>query len=367
MRTFLVAAVVILGAGPGFGQGQLIFQNSSATAITNALTGQAVPGSSAQDDTQVGLYVGNVGAPVNSMTLVGPTTNLWTAGRFAGGTRTLPGWTGTVQLQVRCWLASTVYPSYEAALAAAMGGDSSVILGASAPFSFTLTLSPNLPVSIAVNGLTPIVLAPGDSFGPPVLSSPSVSMQGTSPANGTRTVRLSVWLNPGSLGTSTRFQYGTAVPYAATNPPVSLPPLSEPTNLTVTLPFGPGFTYHWNAISTNSLGTATLADQSFSIAPTASGITGDVNGDGLVSQAELEAVYAHYVTNSPWLALTNVAGLGGTNVTFALSNGALGAYSVEYSTNLTNWFPLGPASPRYGFTDTNATALPVRHYRLRYP
>ena len=65
--------------------------------------------------------------------------------------------------------------------------------------------------------------------------------------------------------------------------------------------------------------------------------------------------------------MTNVAGLGGTNVTFALEGSPLGAYAVEYSTNLTDWFPLGPASPRYGFTDTNAPALPQRHYRLRYP
>jgi hypothetical protein len=65
--------------------------------------------------------------------------------------------------------------------------------------------------------------------------------------------------------------------------------------------------------------------------------------------------------------MTNVAGLGGTNVTFALSNAPAGSFSVEYSTNLVNWFCLGPATPRYLFTDTNAPALPQRHYRLRWP
>lgn len=94
---------------------------------------------------------------------------------------------------------------------------------------------------------------------------------------------------------------------------------------------------------------------------------GDQNGDGIVSQSELDAVYASYVPNSPWLFMTNVAGLGGTNVTFSLSNSVLGAYSVEYTTNLTDWYLLGPASPRYLFTDTNAPALPQRSYRLRYP
>jgi hypothetical protein len=96
-------------------------------------------------------------------------------------------------------------------------------------------------------------------------------------------------------------------------------------------------------------------------------LPGDQNGDGLVSQSELDAVYASYVTNSPWLYLTNVAGLGGTNVTFSLSNSVLGAYTMEYSTNLLNWQAIGPARPRYLFTDTNAPAVPQRYYRLRYP
>jgi len=67
--------------------------------------------------------------------------------------------------------------------------------------------------------------------------------------------------------------------------------------------------------------------------------------------------------------MTNVAGLGGTNVSFSLSNSVLGAYTVQYSTNLgtTNWYNLGTATPRYLFTDTNAPANPKRYYRLRYP
>ncbi len=40
---------------------------------------------------------------------------------------------------------------------------------------------------------------------------------------------------------------------------------------------------------------------------------------------------------------------------------------MEYSTNLTNWIPLGSATPRYGFTDTNTPAGPTRYYRLRQP
>ena len=67
------------------------------------------------------------------------------------------------------------------------------------------------------------------------------------------------------------------------------------------------------------------------------------------------------------LQMTNVAGLGGTNVTFTLSNSTAGAFTVEYTTNLFDWQFLGPATPRYLFTDTNAPITPQRYYRLRWP
>ena len=95
--------------------------------------------------------------------------------------------------------------------------------------------------------------------------------------------------------------------------------------------------------------------------------TGDFNGDGVVDATELNAFLAEYYSTSAWLRMTNVAGLGGSNVTFALSNSTAGAFSVEYTTNLMNWFLLGPATPRYLFTDTNASAVPQRYYRLRWP
>ena len=49
----------------------------------------------------------------------------------------------------------------------------------------------------------------------------------------------------------------------------------------------------------------------------------------MVSQAELDAVLANYWPTSPWLQMTNAAGLGGTNVTFALTNSTAGAFSVD--------------------------------------
>jgi Domain of unknown function (DUF5011) len=115
--------------------------------------------------------------------------------------------------------------------------------------------------------------------------------------------------------------------------------------------------------SSSNVGTATRTV--YVLLPPA--VPGDLDGDGIVSRLELDRVYANYVTKSPWLFMTNIAGLGGTNVSFGLSDSVFGAYSVEYTTNLTDWFPIGSATPRYIFIDTNALAHPQRYYRLSWP
>jgi hypothetical protein len=96
-------------------------------------------------------------------------------------------------------------------------------------------------------------------------------------------------------------------------------------------------------------------------------LAGDLNNDLEVSGEELNVTLSNYWANSPWLLLTNVAGLGGTNVTFALSNNLEGNFTVQYTTNLSDWNNLGLATPRYSFVDSNAPAVPLRYYRLRWP
>lgn len=154
MKKLILSATLMFAAVAAFGQGTLIFANSSTTGITNSMTGSGATGTAVdQNDTQVGLYIGNVGDSVGSLTMIAQ-TNFAGPGQFRGGTRTLAGWgAGTVQVQVRAWLASTVYPSYEAAYAAGLGGDGSVLLGASNPFSIALVLPPAAPNSTATSGL----------------------------------------------------------------------------------------------------------------------------------------------------------------------------------------------------------------------
>lgn len=156
MKRLILVAGFLCVVWQGHSQGQVIFANNAATTISNLITGVA-----AGLGTRVGLYIGAVGDSMESLTLIGAVTNCYAAGRFNGGTRTLAGWTGTVQLQVRAWLADTVYPSWEAAIAAAYGGDSSVVAGCSLPFAATLTQPPNLPSSLPNLGLTPFPIGYG--------------------------------------------------------------------------------------------------------------------------------------------------------------------------------------------------------------
>lgn len=141
-----------------------------------------------------------------------------------------------------------------------------------------------------------------------------------------------------------------------------------------------GTPYFWSvqAVDSSFAGSAFAAEGDFKLlqweAPlivtpaAATGLlVGDYNGNGVIDEGELNTVLSNYFPNSPFLQMTNVAGLGGTNVTFGLSNATTGAFSVEVTTNLLDWLFLGPATPRYEFTDTNAPAIPQRFYRLRWP
>jgi alpha-tubulin suppressor-like RCC1 family protein len=203
----------------------------------------------------------------------------------------------------------------------------------------------------------------------PTITSPSASLLATNAADALRTVRFTATVNPNGSPTIVSIPYGLTAGYGAVSSTNILPGVFAPQTTSIDVPLSPGFTFHWRVAATNGVdtipGSAFSTDQIFSV-PAAFRL-GDANGDGVVDQSELDAVYANYLPTSPWLLMTNVVGLGETNVTFALSNSLSGGYSVEVSTNLTDWQFLGTATPRYLFTDPNSPAAPQRHYRLRYP
>jgi len=122
-KLFCIAATMFLAVG-AFAQGQFTLGNSSATAITNALTG-ARPN---VGDIVVALY-GNLtlglGQNDSSLTQVGATAPLSSPGRFSDGARDIGGAGQVVTLQVRAW--SAAYATYNAAVAAgALAGKSNV-------------------------------------------------------------------------------------------------------------------------------------------------------------------------------------------------------------------------------------------------
>jgi hypothetical protein len=149
--------------------------------------------------------------------------------------------------------------------------------------------------------------------------------------------------------------------------------------------------YFWSvqAVDNANSGSAFAPEQSFNafIVLSPSGATnftpGDLDHDGAVNESELGAVLAHlgtngvgqanmdqlllnYFTGNP-LYMTEVAGLGSSDVTFSLLNSPAVNFTVQSSTNLFNWQNLGPVSLKYHFTDTNTPPGSNRFYRLSYP
>lgn len=136
--------------------------------------------------------------------------------------------------------------------------------------------------------------------------------------------------------------------------------------------------YYWSvqAVDSAFAGSPFAAEQNFRVlhpsptlvaAPVTALIPGDIDNNGFVEPSELNTVLSNYFVNSPWLQMTNVIGLGGTEVAFSLTNDLSGAFTVEYTTNLADWQTLGPALPFYYFSDTNAPVDSDRYYRLRWP
>jgi hypothetical protein len=198
-----------------------------------------------------------------------------------------------------------------------------------------------------------------------VTPAPSVASPQVGSVMGNSAV-ISAVVYPNGLPTTGYIQWGTTPSYGHSTASQNLGSGMAPVALRQSLTgLQPGTLYHYRIVTTNANGTTYGADQTFYVDPAV--LLGDADGDGGVEQNELDAVLAGYWPTSPWLYMTNTAGLGGTNVSFTLTNSTAGAYSVWMSTNLSDWQYLGPAIPRYLFCDTNAPAIPQRFYRLSWP
>ncbi|MCC6820672.1 MAG: hypothetical protein IT579_08085 [Verrucomicrobia subdivision 3 bacterium] len=201
---------------------------------------------------------------------------------------------------------------------------------------------------------------------PPTVANPGVSIGSPDPANGTRPVTFSAAINAGGVVTTVSVLFGTTPSYGGTNHFVLTDfPIAVLNSSFTVNGFAPGDQFHYRLTVNNARGAAATSDGTFftplRYAP------GDANADGVVDQNEVNLVLSNYFTASPWLYMTNVLGLGESQVTFSLSNSIASVLSVEVSTNLMNWDFLASTAPRYLISDTNAPASPMRYYRLRWP
>lgn len=138
MKKLLILITAVASTVGAYAQGELIFNNVTANRITNSVTGVAW---ASGPNSLVAVYgAAGGGQSEASLTIqLGCVTNLFAAGFFQGNTRATSLPVGLATLQIRAWgSANAAYPSYEAAFAGAFGGDSTVVLGSSAPFNHTL-------------------------------------------------------------------------------------------------------------------------------------------------------------------------------------------------------------------------------------
>ena len=123
-----------------------------------------------------------------------------------------------------------------------------------------------------------------------------------------------------------------------------------------------------NASASDFFGNTYTAFATASCPGTNYAVLGDLNGDGIVDQNELNQVLANYWAHAPGLYMTNPAALCNGYFQFALTNVTGWNFTVLVSTNFTDWTNLpGAATPLYQFLNPQGTNSPVRFYRLQYP
>lgn len=192
----------------------------------------------------------------------------------------------------------------------------------------------------------------------PMLGSPSAAPPETR-------VLLSGDVNPGGLPTSVWFDYGLTTAYGSSTIAQTLPAGVVPVAV-AQLAGGltPGLLYHYRLAASNELGAVFSTDATFLATAAA---PGDVDGNGIVSQVELDGVLSNYWPSSAFVYITNAAAVSGNRFILELPNPGAWSFTVESSTNLTTWTPFTNASPGYLFTDPRATNATPRSYRLRWP
>jgi hypothetical protein len=190
----------------------------------------------------------------------------------------------------------------------------------------------------------------------------SVSCSVSNLISGLALATFSFSVNPNGLNTFAWIDYGISS-YGGTTATLALgcTNVMVSTNITMT-GFAPGTTYHYCLNAYNPAGTTNGTDHTFTTS-----VSGDLNGDGAVSDSEFQTIRHSYWQTHP-LTMTDLNDVGGGALQVALSNSASPGFIVLASTNLVDWEALSNGlSVYYQITDTNAANYPHRFYRLCTP
>ena len=182
------------------------------------------------------------------------------------------------------------------------------------------------------------------SFAAGMIAPPTVIVQAASPINQV-SATLNALVTPNDAATTVYFQYGTSTSYGSFTATNSLP--TGITQVPLSFPLAglsPKTTYHFMAVASNSLGTTSSADYSF----TTPAVVPPKLGNVVLGTAGLQFSF----TNTPGLSFTT---LGTTNVALPLSQWQNLGHPVE-----------GPAG-HFQFIDAQALTNSPLFYIIRQP
>ena len=217
------------------------------------------------------------------------------------------------------------------------------------------------PARMWTSAATRVTLPP---FVLPTIHLTNVTEATTHPAGATDAIFVGT-VTLGTLPSRVYFEYGLTTAYGQRMPAMDSLGTNTLTLGTLVPGLLGGYTYHYRIVVSNNASTLYGPDQTYT--PPAVVQPGDLDGDGVIAQPELDTVLSNYWAHSPWLEITNAAGVGTSNLMFALPNPGGWSFTVEISSNLTTWAPAGEASPAYRFNDSAGTNAGTRYYRLVWP
>jgi hypothetical protein len=236
-----------------------------------------------------------------------------------------------------------------------------------APYEFTWTSAPTGQHSLAAiasddlgASATSTVINITVTNAGPATYPPSIN--GSTSGVAIAVLPLTGGVNPGGLPTEVFFEYGPTIAYGNRTASALIPGGYGISNVTL-LATGllAGVLHHYRPVASNNLGTANGTDRTF-----IAGAPADNNGDGIISQPELDTVLAAYWPSAV-PNITNFVHNGGGRFTVQMPSPGLWGFTVQSTTDFIGWTNVTQAGPAWQFTDPIFPSQTNRTYRLVTP